>query len=82
VGGPERWPAPHVPTAFGEDAFGRRAEAEGPLLRHSEYIAGQTMLVIAWIAVKSDAVGPPLGSLPIHSPQPRVLHTGGLQPPR
>jgi uncharacterized membrane protein len=48
---------PHVPTAFGEDAFGRRAEAAARFFGTPKYIAGQTVLVIAWIAVNALAVG-------------------------
>jgi uncharacterized membrane protein len=57
AGGPERWLVPHVPTAFGEDAFGRRAEAAARFFGTPQYIAGQTVLVIAWIAVNAVAVG-------------------------
>jgi uncharacterized membrane protein len=57
AGGPERWLVPHVPTAFGEDAFGRRAEAAARFFGTPKYIAGQTVLVIAWIAVNAVAVG-------------------------
>jgi len=48
---------PHVPSAFGEDAFGRRAEAAARFFGTPKYIAGQTVLVIAWIAVNAVAVG-------------------------
>lgn len=47
---------PHVPTAFGEDAFGRRAEAAARFFGTPKYIAGQTVGVIAWIAVNAVAV--------------------------
>jgi len=46
-----------VPSAFGEDAFGRRAEAAARFFGTPKYIAGQTVLVIAWIAVNAVAVG-------------------------
>jgi uncharacterized membrane protein len=46
-----------VPSAFGEDAFGRRAEAAARFFGTPQYIAGQTVLVIAWIAVNAVAVG-------------------------
>ena len=42
---------PRVPTAFGEDAFGRRAETTARFFGTPKYIAGHTVLVIAWIAV-------------------------------
>jgi uncharacterized membrane protein len=48
---------PDLLSAFGEDAFGRRAEAAA-LLRHTPiHILGQTALVIAWIAINAIAVG-------------------------
>ncbi len=46
-----------MPSAFGEDAFGRRAEAAARFFGTPKYIAGQTVLVIAWIAVNAVAVG-------------------------
>jgi uncharacterized membrane protein len=48
---------PHLPTAFGEDAFGRRAEKAARFFGTPQYIVGQTALVIAWIAVNAVAVG-------------------------
>jgi uncharacterized membrane protein len=48
---------PHVPGAFGEDAFGRRAEAAARFFGTPQYILGQTAIVIAWIAVNAVAVG-------------------------
>lgn len=47
---------PHVPSAFGEDAFGRRAEAAARFFGTPKYIAGQTAVVIAWVAVNAVAV--------------------------
>jgi uncharacterized membrane protein len=47
---------PHVPSAFGEDAFGRRAEAAARFFGTPKYIAGQTIAVIAWIAVNALAI--------------------------
>jgi uncharacterized membrane protein len=47
---------PHVPSAFGEDAFGRRAEAAARFFGTPQYIAGQTFAVIAWIALNALAV--------------------------
>ena len=46
-----------LPSAFGEDAFGRRAEAAARFFGTPKYILGQTVLVIAWIAVNAVAVG-------------------------
>jgi uncharacterized membrane protein len=46
-----------LPGAFGEDAFGRRAEAAARFFGTPRYILGQTVLVIAWIAVNAVAVG-------------------------
>ena len=48
---------PAVPSAFGEDAFGRRAEAAARFFGTPKYILGQTVVVIAWIAVNAVAVG-------------------------
>jgi uncharacterized membrane protein len=47
---------PRVPGAFGEDDFGRRAEAAARLFGTPQYILGQTVLVILWIAVNAAAV--------------------------
>jgi uncharacterized membrane protein len=48
---------PHAPTTFGEDAFGRRAEAAARFFGTPRYIAGQTAAVIVWIAINAAAVG-------------------------
>src|SRR5258708_2584924 len=48
---------PDIASAFGEDAFGRRAEAAARFFGTPKYILGQTALVIAWIAVNAVAVG-------------------------
>ena len=45
-----------MPSTFGEDAFGQRAEAAARFFGTPKYIAGQTVLVIAWIAVNAVAV--------------------------
>src|SRR5438874_7304178 len=42
--------------AFGQDAFGRRAERAARFFGTPEYIVGQTLVVIAWIAVNAAAV--------------------------
>jgi uncharacterized membrane protein len=47
---------PHVPSAFGEDAFGRRAERAARFFGTPQYIAGQTLVVIVWIALNAAAV--------------------------
>jgi uncharacterized membrane protein len=47
---------PHVPSTFGEDAFGRRAEAAARFFGTPKYIAGQTVAVIIWIALNAVAV--------------------------
>jgi len=44
-----------VADAFGEDAFGRRAEAAARFFGTPKYIIGQTLIVIAWIAVNAFA---------------------------
>ncbi|MGH3002458.1 MAG: DUF1003 domain-containing protein [Gaiellaceae bacterium] len=48
---------PHVATAFGEDAFGRRAEAAARFFGTPTYIAAQTVAVVVWIALNAVAVG-------------------------
>ena len=46
-----------VPTsAFGEDTFGRKAEAAARFFGTPKYILGQTLIVIAWIAVNAVAI--------------------------
>ena len=42
--------------AFGQDAFGRRAERAARFFGTPQYIVGQTLVVIAWIALNSVAV--------------------------
>jgi uncharacterized membrane protein len=42
--------------AFGEDAFGRRAERIARFLGTPQYILGQTIVVIAWIVLNAAAV--------------------------
>src|SRR5690348_1258101 len=44
-------------SAFGEDAFGRRAEAAARFFGTPQYILGQTLIVILWIALNAVAVG-------------------------
>ena len=47
---------PHTPSAFGEDAFGRRAEKAARFFGTPQYIIVQTILVIVWIALNAAAV--------------------------
>jgi uncharacterized membrane protein len=54
---PEPRCVPPVPTAFGEDAFGRRAEAAARFFGTPKYIAGQSVAVVVWIVVNAVAVG-------------------------
>jgi uncharacterized membrane protein len=44
-------------SAFGEDAFGRRAEAAARFFGTPQYILGQTVIVVLWITVNAVAVG-------------------------
>ena len=44
-------------SAFGEDAFGRRAETAARFFGTPQYILGQTIIVIVWIALNAIAVG-------------------------
>ncbi len=48
---------PNLTGAFGEDAFGRRAEAAARFFGTPQYIVGQTIIVILWIATNAVAVG-------------------------
>jgi uncharacterized membrane protein len=48
---------PHTTPAFGEDAFGRGAEAAARFFGTPRYIIAQTVIVILWIAVNAVAVG-------------------------
>jgi len=45
---------PHA-GAFGEDAFGRRAEAAARFFGTPQYIAAQSLVVIVWIALNAAA---------------------------
>src|SRR5712692_4804150 len=47
---------PHETSAFGEDAFGRRAEAAARFFGTPQYIAGQTVAVVIWIALNAAAI--------------------------
>jgi uncharacterized membrane protein len=42
--------------AFGQDAFGRSAEKVARFLGTPQYIVGQTIVVVAWIAINSVAL--------------------------
>ena len=42
--------------AFGQDAFGRRAETAARFFGTPQYILGQTLVVIAWIIVNALAI--------------------------
>ena len=48
---------PSAFSAFGEDAFGRRAESAARFFGTPQYILGQTVIVALWIAVNAVAVG-------------------------
>jgi uncharacterized membrane protein len=43
-------------SPFGEDTFGRQAEAAARLFGTPQYILGQTFVVIAWIALNALAI--------------------------
>src|SRR2546421_5725925 len=45
-----------VHGAFGQDTFGRRAETAARFFGTPQYIIGQSLVVVAWIAVNSIAV--------------------------
>ena len=46
----------HAPSAFGEDAFGRKAEAAARFFGTPQYILGQTIAVVIWITINVVAV--------------------------
>jgi uncharacterized membrane protein len=48
-------PDPHH-GAFGQDAFGRRAERAARFFGTPQYIFGQTIVVVIWIAINAVAV--------------------------
>src|SRR5437773_8777008 len=43
-------------SAFGEDSFGRKAEAAARFFGTPQYILGQSLVVIAWIALNAVAI--------------------------
>ena len=47
---------PREHSAFGEDAFGRGAEAAARFFGTPQYIFGQTIAVVVWIALNAVAV--------------------------
>ena len=46
----------HAPSAFGDDAFGRKAEAAARFFGTPKYILGQTIAVVIWITINVVAV--------------------------
>ena len=53
---PHHLPPHHLHGAFGEDTFGRFAEKTARFFGTPRYIVGQTVIVIAWIALNSIAL--------------------------
>ena len=47
---------PPATGAFGEDAFGQRAEAAARFFGTPQYIAGQSLVVVIWIALNAVAI--------------------------
>jgi uncharacterized membrane protein len=47
---------PRSRGAFGDDAFGRGAESAARFFGTPQYIVGQTIVVVAWIALNAAAV--------------------------
>jgi uncharacterized membrane protein len=45
-----------MPTAFGEDRFGQKAERAARFFGTPQYIVGQTIVVVIWIVVNAVAV--------------------------
>jgi uncharacterized membrane protein len=52
----EQQPVEHRSSAFGPDAFGRRAERAARFFGTPQYILGQTIAVLIWIALNSVAL--------------------------
>jgi uncharacterized membrane protein len=48
---------PHPRGAFGDDAFGRGAERTARFFGTPQYIVGQSIVVVTWIALNAVAVG-------------------------
>jgi uncharacterized membrane protein len=48
--------APEHHGAFGQDAFGRGAERVARFFGTPQYLVGQTILVVAWLAINSVAL--------------------------
>jgi uncharacterized membrane protein len=55
---PQRHLKPHARLhgAFGQDAFGRSAERAARFFGTPQYIVGQSLVVVAWVAVNAVAV--------------------------
>ena len=49
-------PHAHLQGAFGQDGFGRNAERLARFFGTPQYILGQTLVVLAWLAVNAVAV--------------------------
>jgi uncharacterized membrane protein len=49
-------PDHHAHGAFGQDSFGRNAEKAARFFGTPQYILGQSLVVIAWIAINAIAV--------------------------
>ena len=47
---------PHETSAFGEDAFGKKAEAAARFFGTPQYILGQSIIVVIWIALNAVAI--------------------------
>jgi uncharacterized membrane protein len=56
---PLRFQEPHLHLAppFGGDSFGRRAEALARFFGTPQYLIGQSLVVLAWIALNAVAAG-------------------------
>jgi uncharacterized membrane protein len=50
---PEHRPPLHLHSPFGSDSFGRRAESFARFFGTPKFLIGQTVLVVAWIAVNA-----------------------------
>ena len=83
VAGKRRLDEPRRPAAvaphYDPEAFGRVSEGIARYFGTARYLVIQTVLVIAWIGVNALWATGPLGPLPVHPAQPRVLDAGRLR---
>ena len=86
--GPRRGPREgfRIGVHYDPDAFGRFSEAIARFLGTGRFLVGQTVVVVVWITINVGRRRAPLGPVPVHPPEPGLLHPGRLRraadPPR